>query len=282
MKYNGNNVEIMAMSECPNHCEHCFINYSGHIEFDCLDKMMADYCKNYKQVILNGTELLINRKYIDLCSKYGQNFIYTNGKLLTKGKRNLLKLKGISRVSISLHYGMQEQISKLSICEVSRIIQETIEDGIKVRVLCTISKENYQLVPEIAEYVHSLGVSSLKFINLYKEGKANSLENIILNQEEITEFFQLLDLTRKKYDKKEFYITRSGTFGNDIKRANNFICEAGTNSIVITPDHKVYPCNALLYDEYCIGYWDETGIYIDKIINHNKKECLALEKQLKK
>ena len=39
-------------------------------------------------------------------------------------------------------------------------------DGFNVRVLCTISKENYKMLPQIAEYVHSLGVRSLKFINM--------------------------------------------------------------------------------------------------------------------
>lgn len=280
MKYTGKTVEIMAMSECPNNCEHCFVHYKGHIDFEKLDKLMKDYTPQYDEVILNGTELLMDNRYIELCSKYNQNFIYTNGKLLTKEKRKLLKEKEINLISISLHYGIQEQISKSSLEEISKVIIDAVKDGFSVRVLCTITKDNYKLVPYIAEYVHSLGVHSLKFINMLKEGNAENLGDIFLNQNDINEFFDILEETRKQYDKNEFYITRNGSFGNDEKRPNNFMCPAGEDFVIITPDHKVYPCNGLNYDEYCIGHWDDTGIYIDKKIEHSKKMCLALKRQL--
>ena len=122
MEYKGKMVEIMAMSECPNKCNHCFIRYTGHIDFGMLDTMMNNYTKKYDTVILNGTELLMNDKYIELCKKYNQNFIYTNGKLLTVDKRELLKKCGITRISISLHYGIQEQVSKSSIEEITNVI----------------------------------------------------------------------------------------------------------------------------------------------------------------
>lgn len=281
-KYNGDTVEIMAMSECPNNCEHCFINYKGHIDFYELEQILNNYTKIHKEVILNGTELLMNDKYLELCSKYNQDFIYTNGKLLTKEKREILKQYGIKRISISLHYGIQEQISKSNLIDISQIIMDTVSDGFSVRVLCTISKDNYKLIPTIAEYVKSLGATSLKFINMMKEGKAESFEDVFLNEEELIEFFNILETTRKKYDKSDFYITRNGGFGNDENRKNNFKCVAGKDIVVITPEHKVYPCNFLIYEDYCIGHWDETGIYIDKEIEHSKKECLALKKQLKK
>lgn len=86
-KYEGSSIEIMAMSECPNHCEHCFINYKGHINFSNLENMLKNYNQMYKNVILNGTELLINDRYLELCALNKQNFIYTNGKLLTSDKR---------------------------------------------------------------------------------------------------------------------------------------------------------------------------------------------------
>ncbi|MGM9849907.1 MAG: hypothetical protein ACI31V_03305 [Bacilli bacterium] len=279
-KFDGDTVEIMAMSECPNDCEHCFINYKGHINFETLEIILDRFNKIYKNVILNGTELLMNDKYIELCSKYGQDFIYTNGKLLTAEKRNVLKQNGIKRISVSLHYGIQEHISKSNLSEISKVIVDAVNDGFSVRVLCTISKENYKLVPIISEYVKSLGASSLKFINMMKEGKASNFGNIFLGECEIIEFFDLLQIEREKNYPEKFYITRNGGFGNDNTRKNNFNCGAGKDVVVITPEHKVYPCNFLLYDEYCIGYWDETGIYIDEKFEHNPKECKALEKQL--
>ena len=282
MKYEGKVVQIMAMSECPNNCEHCLIHYKGHINFKDLDKMMEDYTKEYEGVILNGTELLMDNRYIDLCSKYNQNFIYTNGQILTEEKRKKKKKKGITRLSISLHYGIHDDISKISFEETSKLIKDAVADGFNVRVLCAISKDNYKLLPYIADYVYSLGARSLKFINMINQGKAENLGDIFLNQEEINEFFDILEEVKSKYDKKEFYVTRNGAFGDDEKRKNHFNCVAGEDFIIITPDHKVYPCNGLNYDEYCIGHWDETGIYIDRKLEHGSKKCLALQRQLKK
>lgn len=279
-RYDGRAVEIMAMAECPNNCEHCFIKYNGHINFNTLEQMIQQYHKEYDEVILNGTELLMNDKYLELCKKNNQDFIYTNGNLLTYEKRQVLKKYGINRISVSLHYGIQNQISKSTIKEISKVIIDAVNDGFSVRVLCTISKNNYKLIPVIADYVKGLGASSIKFINMMKEGKAERLEDVFLQHRELIEFFNILDLTRKKYNPSEFYVTRNGGFGNDIMRENNFCCEAGRNIVVITPEHKVYPCNFLLYDEFCIGYWNDTGIYIEKEFHHNSKECTALQRQL--
>lgn len=280
-KYTGKAVQIMAMSECPNKCEHCFIHYKGHIDFKDLDKMLSDYSKEYEEVILNGTELIMDERYIDLCVKYGQDFIYTNGMLLTPENRKMIIDKGIKRISISLHYGIQEQLSKASLEEISQVIKDTIADGLSVRVLCVISRDNYKLLPEIAEYVYSLGVKNLKFINMLSEGKAETFDDVFLSQAEINEFFDILEETKKKYDKKDFYVTRNGAFGNDEKRKNHFYCPAGKDFILLTPDHRVFPCNGLNYDEYCIGYWDETGIYVNDSFQHGEKECMVLKRQLK-
>ena len=57
MKYAGKTVQIMAMSECPNKCKHCFVEYTGHIPIDELDRMLNNYVKIYDKVIINGTEL---------------------------------------------------------------------------------------------------------------------------------------------------------------------------------------------------------------------------------
>lgn len=71
MLYTGKVVQIMAMSECPNKCDHCFIRYKGHISFEKFDEMMGKYSKEYEKVILNGTELMMDERYIELCEKYG-------------------------------------------------------------------------------------------------------------------------------------------------------------------------------------------------------------------
>ena len=246
-KYEGKTVQIMMMSECPNNCTHCCIHYKGHIEFNKIEEMIEQYQGEGKEVILNGTELLMNERYLQLCKKAGQDFIYTNGRLFNEKNRKLLKKYNINRVSVSLHYGIQEQLSHEKLEDISQIIRDAVAEGFEIRVLCDISKDNYKILPEIASYVNGLGVKSLKFINMIKEGRAEDIGDIFLDKEELKEFFSILEETRKQYNPEEFYVTRNGAFGDDEIRKNNFYCPAGKDWIILTPDGYVYPCNGLNY-----------------------------------
>ena len=106
---------------------------------------------------------------------------------------------------------------------------------------------------------------------MLKEENAENIDDIFLNQNDKNEFFDILEETRKQYDKNEFYITINGSIGNDEKRTNNSMCPAGEDFVIIAPNYKFYPCNGLNYDKYCIDHLDDTGIYIDKKIEHSKK-----------
>lgn len=280
MRYQGEVVEIMSMSQCPNRCPHCFVTYEGEIPFKTLDHLMADLVPLHKEVILNGTELLMDDAYLDMCGKYKQDFIYTNGKLLTKEKMEVLKRNDIHRISVSLHYGQQESISRISLNEVVDVIEQARDEGFEVRVLCVISKENLMLVPEICDFVASLHIRGVKFINLLYSGGGQNFKDKLLDEKDLPVFFDLLHQAREKYDKEKFYITRAGNFGYNKKYGDNFICPAGKDFVLLTPNGSVYPCNAMVYPEYRIGHWDETGIYIEKQLMHGEKTCMALNRQL--
>lgn len=66
-------------------------------------------------------------------------------------------------------------------------------------------------------------------------------KKLVLSDYQLVEFFDLIKQARGKYKKSELYIFRSGSFGEN-KNKNSFYCPAIKNSIVITPDNKIYPC----------------------------------------
>lgn len=101
--------------------------------------------------------------------------------------------------------------------------------------------------------------------------------NLILSQDQLNEFFDILKEERNKYDKNILEIRRCGSFGNDLRNKTNFKCDAGTNNIAVTPDFKVYPCIFLSKQGHEIGYYEDGKVYVDSDFIHDGSKCLAKE-----
>ena len=166
-------------------------------------------------------------------------------------------------------------ISKVKESMLEYTIDLIVDKGLSVKLMVTITQDNYLVLSEICEKVINLGVHNLKFTNCLKAGNAINLPDNFLTQEQINEFLKLLKAQRKKYPKKLLNIERCGTFGKNPFN-NNFSCIAGTDIVAITPDLKVYPCNFLTRTGFEIGYVSEDNkIIISKPPIHSGKQCLS-------
>lgn len=117
------------------------------------------------------------------------------------------------------------------------------EKGLKLCLMCTITGLNYKLIPNYCKKAVELGATAIKFTNFISQGNARNLDSkLILNEEQLEEFFEIIYNQRQKYDKEVLDIRRCGSFGNDLIHKCNFHCTAGTITVCITPDLKVYPC----------------------------------------
>ena len=147
----------------------------------------------------------------------------------------------------------KELLSKVNKDMLKNTIDLIVSKGLSVKLMVTITKDNYLLLNEICERVINLGVHNLKFTNCLKAGNATNLSNNFLTQEQINEFLELLKVQRHKYPRELLNIERCGTFGKNPYNSN-FSCIAGTDIVAITPDLKVYPCNFLARAGFEIGY----------------------------
>lgn len=247
----------MATSKCNINCKHCYISFKGSFDPDNLKKIASRLSEKYF-VSINGAELLTDTRYLDVLKELKQISFMSNGLVLCKDETiKKLKESNIECVAMSMHYGIQEDISVIP--------QKLVEDNIKIlkennigsKIFVTITKKNYKLVPEICEYVASLGVHGVWFTNYITQGQAIYLEDNVLNEEEKKEFFKLLNEARSKYSKEELKIERCGSFGKDTyKNNNNFRCTAIHDFVVLTPDYNVYPCFFLAKEGNEIGKYD--------------------------
>lgn len=277
-EFEGKEVTIMTCSNCNTKCRHCYISYSGNFKGSELFSLCKKLMKRYR-VLLNGTEILLHPEYFNSLQLVGQNFLLTNGIELARNPKIIKRIStlGIKYIGTSYHMGIHNDISNVKQTMVENNIKKLLEYGIGTDLRVTITSKNYRLIKQMCEKAVSLNASGIKFTNYMQMGAALNLEreNILLD-EEISTFFKLLAEVRTIYPKEKLLIRRCGSFGDDCSNCK-FNCTAGKDSVVVTPDLRVYPCFFLAKEGMEIGRVENGRILINRIIEHDGKKCLARE-----
>lgn len=279
-EYSGKNIKIMTCSNCNMKCKQCYIAYKGNFESEQLYRVVKKLRNKY-EILLNGTEPLLNN-YLDSFKISNEKLILTNG-LVFKDNLDLvnkIKAAGIERICMSYQYEIQKDIASVSLNYLDEIFPKVRAKGIDVEMMCTITAKNYDKLEQICEKAISLKANYLYLLEYMYQGNALSKMNgkLRLTSRMRNKFFKQLKKVREKYDIKDLYIYRSGNMGDDKINNKKVICEAGTNIVTMTPDYKIYPCNLLIDEKFCIGYFDGNTVFIDTEkrdkICENSKSCL--------
>ena len=247
MLFNGKYVMLMSCSRCNVKCKHCYISYKNDFSPEELKKIACNLSKKYN-IMINGAEPLVDLRYLESYPIINQKHILTNGFALINNYAETienLKKNGIDNISISYHFDMHDKFSSINKKDLEDLFRKIILDGFKLRIMATITSENYKKIEDYCELAYKMGAKSIKFTNFVNQGKAKNLDNrLILTNEQKKEFFIKINNARTRYDKKDLLIERCGTFGKDLTKTNDehFKCGAGSELVVITPDKSVYPC----------------------------------------
>ena len=275
-EYKGKYLTIMLCSGCNQKCKHCYVNYHGRFTDKQLAEMIPSLSERYS-IMFNGTEPILYPEYFKYFQMINQNKMFTNGLELMRNydiTQELLKY-GINYLSISYHFGIHDQISSVNTKDLEDLFKRLKNDGFKVRLLCTLNKDNYKNTSEFCKQAKDMGVDGIKFTNLIIQGNASeNLEGTQLGTYDRIQVLNSVNLSRRFYDKEEFNIERCGSFGNPI-HSHNFECFAGTKMVVLTPDNKIYQCIFDIGDGNEIGYLDESNnILINpSLIDQDRSRC---------
>ena len=278
-EYDGRMVKFLCTSKCNIKCEHCLVCYKGERDPEELLNIVRSLKNKYK-VLLNGAEVLTNLGYLKSYKEVGQTWISTNGLALLKPETIIaLKENNINSVSISYHFGIHDEISKVKQAILDEIINIVKNSGLNFRLMTTIDAENYQLIEYMCKAAHEMGARGIMFNNLISIGNGVNLDkSLLLTDEQLKSFFTSLNTVRKIYDKNVLIIERGGTFGRDENSTkNHFCCDYGINKIFVSPDNNVYPCIFMTNPGHEIGKFidGKIMIYDDYTYDHNK--CVAQE-----
>lgn len=277
-KYNGKRVTLMACSSCNAKCNDCYIGYTGNRTPEDLYLQAGKLLANNFIVRVDGAEILTNLNYLKTLKLVGQNWIMTNGLRIFKEPEiiDLLKDNGIDTIYMSYHFEIQDKIESIPAYVVDSVIELLKEHNFNIYLNCTLTSLNCNNIVEYADIAYKKGARGIGFNKIFQQGKATDIKELDLNYNQLKKFFEDLEYLRKKYNKDEFYITRGGSLGHDfVKGYDNFVCNAGYNRIMITPDNNVYGCNAICTPKYKIGIYNEGNIYVFDGFYHNQNYCLA-------
>ena len=279
-EYDGENVILMLCSKCNVNCKHCYVKYKGNFDKDKVRELLEELKKKYF-VILNGTEPILFPEYYELFSINNQQRLLTNGLEFYRHPEliDIIKEYGVQEIAMSYHFGMQDEISYVKSEWLEKVIHDLREKDVKVKLMTTLSTDNYLLIDEMCKKAHDLGASTIKFTNYIYQGNAQDREfSKVLNFEQIQFVLNRIEDLRKMYDPNELYIQRCGTFGPNVKK-KKFECLAGKNMAVITPDMKVYKCVFDIDAGNEIGYVEDNRIWIkDEVKSYDTSYCKVLER----
>ena len=281
-EYEGMYVSIMLCSDCNNDCKHCYISYNGSFSQDRLDELIPVLMRKYK-VLFNGTEPIIHPEYFKYFKMANNNIIMTNGIALRDEELLMDKLleSGIDEIALSYHYGIQDDISLITISDLDKLVLKLKDKGFRVKLMCSVSTDNYLLIKEACEKALELGADRIRFTNFIQQGNAidNYDSKILLNEDQIEYVLRTIKHERELIDEDKLYIERCGTFGKSKVLDDNFKCIGIDNMVAVTPDERVYGCIFDTSKGNEIGYIDESNrIMIDEKAKSDKNHCKTLIK----
>ena len=112
------------------------------------------------------------------------------------------------------------------------------EVGLNVDVHFIPMKPNYREFPNIIECLEIAGVKNISVLNFVPQGRGRQNQNeLMLNQEELREFEDILKREQKKYD-------GNIRIGIPLNGKMSHMCIAGTEKLDIKYDGTVLPCPA--------------------------------------
>jgi MoaA/NifB/PqqE/SkfB family radical SAM enzyme len=273
---------VNSKQECNLRCLHCYLPYGGmRTPEDALEttKQLQDHGH---QVIIAGSETLVDPSYLKAYQQAGQKYLLTNGILLHRDNYlyDALQEHGIKAIRSSIHFGLEDELRSASPYTVAEVLGKAQQRGIRTEVSTTITPNNYLDVQGMCKIAKGYGVSSIQFLKMIKSGRGIDRET--LNPEQILEFFDLVQEARTRYSKDDLDIRVHGNFSarpgskGEKSASRNCYCNGGKSIVAIDPDDKVYSCPFTMGPDAVIGHLNKGEIVIERELFSNKRDrCIA-------
>ena len=250
VKYNLREIKFELTYKCPLKCIHCSseadvvaCEMSYEVAVDILSQAID---MGVQEISFSGGEPLLWPKFSEvasLCSSAGiYTQVYSSGNL--GGLRIFEEVKdSIDNVIFSIYSSYpkaHEQITKVegSFENTISAVEEAKSAGINVEFHFVPLKPNYEHLPKTIVFAEKLGVSKISVLRFVPQGRGEAISGLALNKKENLKLKNFMENNNSEVQ------LRTGSPYNFLMVNQKPKCNAAIDRLTITPDLRIYPCDA--------------------------------------
>ncbi|MBD5243464.1 MAG: radical SAM protein [Barnesiella sp.] len=251
---------IELTNQCNEKCKHCYLptevkSAKPELSVEKIRTLIDEFTRmGGESIIFTGGEILIYKNLLEVLEYAHQKGVWIglffNAISLSQNQIDKFKEIGVNDIQISL-YSIDPKIHD-SITEVKGSCERTkksvtrlLEDGLPVRIACSVLKENMNEICNLLDYSTSLDIKlGLEFNIIAREdGDTDNLQ-YRLSPEELERCMRSLAEHNPEYVKKYFHrLNRSNKEDYDHEEfLNGPVCGAAQDILYITADGKYSIC----------------------------------------
>lgn len=277
-------IKVEVIQTCPLDCIHCS-SEANHGKTQCLDErkvveILEDAVHlGAEEVTFSGGEPLLWKPLIEVV-KYARGLnlrptIYSTGinqvEIQESNSKTAKELKnaGLHKVVFSI-YGSQEKSHELitrvhgSFLKTVEAIQFFVGTDIFSEVHFVPLKHNFMELGNVCKLAEELGVRKVSLLRFVPHGRGTLVKEFEhLGHKETLELKKSVEEVRNRYRSR--LTVRLGSPYNILLLEEHIDCNAAMDRLIISPNGKVYPCDAFK------GYDDINDKY-GSIINYRLPE----------
>jgi len=234
-------AKVELLYHCNLKCIHCYTITerwkSGNLTTEKM-KLVIDQLYDIGTVLVSftGGEIFVREDLWDLIDYANKKEflieLLTNGSLITEEDVERLKNYRICNIQISLYShdpDVHDTVTgiKGSYVKTIRAIRLLIENNFNVEIVTPLMKINFSEYKRVRELATQIGAKHYYTYPIFERyNNSKDIYNLRISRDQILQFF--------RENPKEISCRE--------KKANQTICEAGTNQCSISPFGEVYPC----------------------------------------
>lgn len=247
-------IKLEVTHDCLLECIHCSSNAENYskrsMDWPTCKKVLNEAIDiGVKEIVFSGGEALLwdsIEKAVSLVSKSNiKSTLYTTGNVPDfNHKISALSHVGLSKTCFSLYGATAQKHDEIT--KVSKSFEKTInainfcnELHMEPELHFVPLSINFQDLKAIAYLGKAIGVNKISILRFVPQGRGKSNSHFILNKQENLELKKdIVELRANEYE------IRVGSPYNFLMLNNSPKCCSGQDRLTISPDFKIYPCDA--------------------------------------
>lgn len=261
-------AQIEITGKCNMHCKHCRASFDkkSDMPIDIISNIVDFAMENggdNTEVILSGGEPLLHKDFSDILDmlkekKIKKLIITTNGSINIEPYLDKIKSFN-SLISISLDSINKEKHDEFrgykgAFDKAINTIKILNNNNIKTNIRTSIIPEDIDKIPDIAKFVHNLGVKRLSISSIIPTGRALENKELFMTKEEKQKFIEQVNKTRQEYLEKNMQVITSDPLRNicneccESHMEDSIViegCTAGITNFNVNSNGDLTPCAML-------------------------------------